>query len=452
MDTRDIQNWEEEEMTIDLGHFALSIAKRWKRILALTLAGALVGAALNFLPKGTEDGKEPERSREDAALVEQMTVAANARSQYDQLNRYLAQSPFMKLDSQNVFTGTIEYYIPLCADPDQIVASSSALLKHEALRETMCGILGISDEADLDKMFWHGAYVQSDPQVVDGIQVEIRQKVSLSAGVYAATREQAQQAVDFLASTMSQLPSAVSPKQDFQLVEISRQVQAGVASPLREAQNQLRDELSKAHENYTKLESSFDEEQFDLYQEYVLTGRTGELPLELFPSNPLKKPVILAVVFAFLGCGWYAVAYLVSGKAKTADQVREVTRRNVLAFVDRKPQSKNPLDRWLDQMGSKAGPAPVDEHYVAALLGKLDQPVVVYDKGNATLDQLAKALPGIRAMGLVSRDSETLRQLAKDAQLVLLVQLEDTPVETIRQEKALCQQYGLDLVGSVVVR
>lgn len=471
MDTKDTWSTEEEESTIDLMHFIISIAKQWRKLIVWCLVGALLGTALLFLPKAKADGEEPKRSREDAALLEQMNNAAHARAQYDELNNYVRNSQFMQLNGQTAFTGKVEFYIPSAADPDQIAASYGAQMDSETVRQTLCQLLGITDETDLDKMYWHNTSVREETQILEGTKVGIREKISLTAGFYAATKEQAQQAVEYLVQTIQTLPEAVSPRQDFKLIEISAGVQSGAAATaqtgqsvsqptagtqnnavdLQGTQRRVRDELSAAYKTCTDLEKAFDEEQFAIYQEYVLTGKTEELPLVLMPSNPLKKPVLLTVVFCFVGCVWYAVAYLCSSKIKTADQLCQLTRRNVVAFVDH-VQKKNALDRWLNDLEKRQFPAAVSEAYVAAALQKMENPVVIYDQQNPELAAVVKALGTVPAMGLVSQDAKALEQVKKESQLLLLVKLNDATVEMIRQECSLYRQYDLNLAGTVLVR
>lgn len=470
METNTIWNPEEEETTIDLLHFAASMAKQWRKLIVWCLTGLLLGTALLFVPKAAAE--ESQRSREDSALLEQMHIAAQARARYDELNAYVRNSQFMQLNGQTAFTGKVEFYIPSAADPDQIAASYGAQMNSETVRQTLCQLLGITDETDLDKMYWHNTSVREETQIVEGTKVGIREKISLTAGFYAATKEQAQQAVEYLVQTIQTLPEAVSPRQDFTLIEISAGVQSGAAAtaqtgqsvsqPTAGTQNNavdlqgmqriVRDELSAAYKTCTDLEKAFDEEQFAIYQEYVLTGKTDELPLELMPSNPLKKPVLITLVFCFVGCGWYAVAYICSGKIKTADQLCQLTRRNVLALVSGAQPKKNGLDRWLDDLQMRSFPAAVSQTYVKAALEKMENPVVIFDQEDPELAAVVKEMAGVPAMGLVSRDAKTLEQVKADAQLLLVVKLEGTTVEAVRQECALYRQYGLNLAGTILVR
>lgn len=443
MEPSEIQ-YKDDELTIDVKHLVISAMKKWRSLLAFVLLGALLGTLLPWL---TPDG-EKTRSREDAALVERMKVAAAARSQYEELRRYVENSPFMALDSQNVFTGETEYYIPKCEDPDRIAAGFGAVLKDEAVRSTLCEILGISDEMDLDKMLKSHADVKTDTKIVGDMQVELKEKLTLTVSVYAANRDQARQALDFLCQTLEGLPEV---GRSFQLVQISRNVQAGVASSLRDAQNELRSELNEAHENYTDLEAAFNEAQYDLYETFVLTGKTNELPTELFPSNPLKMPVILAALFGFLAFGWYAAACVLSPKAETADQVTGIIGGSVLAFIDGSVPRKNPLDRWLDSLEMGSFPEPVSPAYAAAAAEKIGNAVAVCDGKEEGLRELVREM-GIRSMDLLSRDPRTLENLREDDNVILLVKLGSTTKMQLQQETTLCRRYGIPLAGCILVK
>lgn len=448
MDTRENHIYD-EETTIDLAQLGLALLKKWKTLLLLGIVGALLGLGLGLLPGEERAGNVPAaRSREDGALLEQMTVAAQARSRYKELDGYVKSSPFMKLDSQNVYTGAVEYYVPQSSDPDRVSAAFRALLAQTQFRQEMSEILGLSTEADLDKMLYAHPQVQQDPVIAGDMQVNIREKVSLFARVYAPTQEQAQQAVELLNRTLETLPQHPSLNERVELVEISSEVSFGIVSELRAAQNEIRQELNEAHENYTKLEEKFSEEEFDLYQEYVLTGRTGELPEELFPENPLKKPVILAAVFLFLGCGWYAVAFVANGRIQSPEDAAQAARAVVLAYVDGAADKKNPVDRWIQKLERGHFPKSVTGEYVTAAMKKLGSPAILREEGDPAVEGLCQ---GLRRFGLLSQDCAALSQLERGSQVVLLVHLNRTTRNAVCQERILCAQYGLDLAGIVVV-
>lgn len=446
MESGDIQKFD-DEITVDLGHFVISILKKWRSLVVLVLIGAMLGAGMQWMPQNGE----PEWSREDAALVEQMKVAASARTQYGELERYVKYSPFMRLDSQNVYTGSSEYYVSKCDDPDQVAASFNALFTDETARNTLCSILGISNELDLDKMIQHTYMINTDTKIVGEMQVQLREKISLHVDVFAANKEQAQKALEFLCDNIEQLPVTVGDKQEIEMVKIAQTIQTGVASDLRNMQNELRNELNEAHKNYTLLEKDFTEEEYALYEEYVLTGKTSRLPAVLFPSNPLKKPVVLAFIFGFLGCAWYAVAYFLRSGIKTAEEVSFITRRNILAFINTSAPRKCGIDRWLDGLEAHSFPDPVPAAYAAAAIEKLGKAVVVYDETNADLRSAAQEL-GVASMGLVSRDPRTLSGIDRDTNVVLLVKLGTTTKMQIRRETVMCRQYGIPLAGSVLVK
>ena len=78
--------------------------------------------------------------------------------------------------------------------------------------------------------------------------------------------------------------------------------------------------------------------------------------------------------------------------------------------------------------------------------------MVIFDQEDPALAAVVKEMAGVPAMGLVSRDAKTLEQVKADAQLLLVVKLEGTTVEAVRQECALYRQYGLNLAGTILVR
>lgn len=452
MDFREYQS--SDEMTIDLAHLVASLLKKWRSLVLLTIVGAMLGAAMQWVPQLLPQKKAPVRSRKDAALVEKMNAAAAARTPYEELKRYIDQSAFMQLDSQSVFSGASEYYATGCQDPNQIAAAFEAISSDRNARNALCEILGISNEMDLDKMVSLRASVQTTPKIVGEMRVDLQEKACLFIDIYAVTEERAQQVLDYLDEAVQQLPMTVVPKQKFEITEISRSVKQSVQSELRAEQNKILEEMVDAYAFYMGyLEEDFSPKEYALYETYFLTGKVNELPIDLFPSNPLKKAILIAFVFAFLGCTWYAVAYLLSGKVKTPEDVTASTGRNLLAFIDTGKPRKLALDRAIEKMENHSFPQPATVNYIAAAIEKLGKSVVVYDRRDEILRETAQRLSSrIPCMGLLSQDAETMNALQKDTQVIILVRAAATTKGQLQQESALYSLYGVPLAGSILVK
>lgn len=443
MESRDIQSYEEE--TVDLVHLAVFLLKKWRSLLVCILVGCLLGGLWQCLPK-----KDAERSPEDAALIERMELAAMYRGQYEKGKVYIENSPFMALNGEALYFGDSEYYIAECKDPDMVVASFNAILADTDTRSELCRILGIADETDLGNMVSVRVSPNSDTVIVgkDGVhQIDVREKANVFIWVTADAEEKAEQALSLLCDAVERLSQSMV----LDVRQVSKFVSFGRNQDVNDAQANFINGQNDVLETYTTIESEFSEKEYKLYQNYVLAGKVDELPAELFPDGFLKKPVLLAAAFTFLACVWYVMQYFTDPSVKTADQMTNITKRNVICMVDETAPAKNAVDHRLDMIEASRFPAAVSTAYAVAALQKMDRAVVIYDEKNEVLSALAQQLE-VPCMGLASQNAKTLKEISSENQIVLLAQLNETKKNQLQQECTIYRQYGLNLAGTILVK
>lgn len=443
MESRDIQSYEEE--TVDLVHLAVFLLKKWRSLLVCILVGCLLGGLWQCLPK-----KDAERSPKDAALIEQMELAAMYRRQYEKGKVYIENSPFMALNGEALYFGDSEYYIAECKDPDMVVASFNAILADADTRSELCRILGIADETDLGNMVSVRVSPNSDTVIVgkDGVhQIDVREKANVFIWVTADAEEKAEQALSLLCDAVERLSQSMV----LDVRQVSKFVSFGRNQDVNDAQANFINGQNDVLETCTTIESEFSEKEYKLYQNYVLAGKVDELPAELFPDGFLKKPVLLAAAFTFLACVWYVMQYFTDPSVKTADQMTNITKRNVICLVDETAPAKNAVDHRLDMIEASRFPAAVSTAYAVAALQKMDRAVVIYDEKNEVLSALAQQLE-VPCMGLASQNAKTLKEISSENQIVLLAQLNETKKNQLQQECTIYRQYGLNLAGTILVK
>lgn len=447
MESREIQNMQED--TIDLAHLVISVMKKWKIVLIVMLAGGLLGAALQWV----SNRAEPERSREDAALVEKMTVAASSHMHYEELKHYVESSAFMQLDHQNAYSGTAQYFVSECENPEYAVQSFYAIFLDESVRKALSDFLGVTNGFDLDRMVMRKATIVADPKIAGEMKVDVKKSIDFCVDIYGVEQEQVQKAIDFICEKIDRLPARLKPGHEIELESIYQGVRSGVSADLREAQTKTWNELNEAFEKYTIQEDGLTPKQYKVYEEYFLTGKAGELPTNLFLENPLKMPLILAIAFGFLVCVVGVVQYLMNRKVKNSGEVYSITGKEILGFVDETDRKKCGVDRWLEKMENSCYPPAVSAEYIAAAVAKIGQVVAVYDEQDDSMEKLVQKLsPSVPCMALMSQNLGSLEQITQKNRVVILVKLGVTSKAQIRRETAMCSQYGIELVGTILVK
>lgn len=444
METRDF----DDEVCINLGHLVVSLLKKWRSLLIWILIGGLLGGVwYGISPKNLV------RSKEDAALIEQMKLAAMYRGQYEQQKDYVENSAFMKLNAGALYLGNAEYYISNCNDPEHLAVVFHSILTDEGIRSELCRILNISDETELEKMVDIRLNIHSETVVIGEVgleRIDIQEKGSLYVSAASENEDWTKEAIALLCSAVTETAEEQKAEQDFNIEQISQRIFFGRSQAFFDTQKAAFDKLEELKKAYYTIENGFSQAEYALYETYILSGKSEELPIVLFPSSPLKKPVLLAVVFAFLACAWYVVQYLLAPTVKTADEADCITRRTLLGFIDESAPAKCVIDRWLNDLETHCFPRAVTVEYAVEAIKKLGQAVVVYDEENAALDVLAKKLGN--HLGLLSQNAQTMRSIQPDTQAVLLIKLNETSKMQIARETALCRQYGITLAGTILVK
>lgn len=450
MEPREIQNYD-DEVTIDLAHLVISILKKWKVLLVMAVIGALLGGLWHW--------RSVEEAKGAAAPVEvtaEMEVAAVYRRQYETLLAYTETSPFMKLNSEAVAIGEGSYFLAVNENEEQIAASLASILRDEAVRASLCSILEIEDELDLDKMVYLDKTVSLESQkngdssttIAEGMGLMNTDRRSLCFTVYAQSKEQAGQALEVLHDAVM----ALEKETELRVAQTTQNVRIGNAKSIRNDQNTLVEKMNSAFKNCTALESKFTEEQKALYGVYAKTGDISGYSAAAAVPSPLKKPLIAAVSAVLLACVWYAAAYLLSAEVKNADDVTHITGKRILAFLNEAAPQRNVIDRWLDNLEAGRFPTPVHTSYAVTAVAKLGQAVVVYDETNEDLKKLAGELAGVTCVGLIGQDSQTLNRLNRDTNVVFLVKLDISTKSQLQREVSMCHQYGIPVAGSILVK
>lgn len=448
MEPKEIQNLEED--TIDLLHMTVCILKKWRILLVATLIGGLLGGAWQLLPKA-----QPQ-TMVNAELTEEMRIAAIYHRQYAQQKAYVENSSLMKMDSNHVFRGELEYYVSECHEPELVASHFESVLKDASVRLALCEALQLTDETDLDYLVGCGRDSARDAQPITEVEVNLQKEYAkFGFSVQASSEEQAENALVVLEAAIDQIHSTL--KLPFELVKVFRSVHSGNSETLRNIQKSTVKEMDDSFISCVEMERKFTEKEKVVYERYLLNGEAAALVQEQTAPETstfsIKKAVITAVVGALVACVWFAVKYLLNTMVKTADDVAIITRRNVIGLIREEESQKRGIDGFLDRLEAKSLSNGISVAYAAAAVKKLGDVVLICDKENAELNKVALDIGGgAIALDLVSRNADSLNRINQGMQIVLLAKLGETSKDQLRRETALYGQYGLTLAGTILVK
>ena len=101
----------DEEMEIDLIDFLFYLLRRWKSLVAMILLGAVLGSAFYVVKTTKSANVVVEDYQPDADTEANMKLAAQYRRLYDQQIDYNEHSIIMQMDPNQVYEGTLTYYL-----------------------------------------------------------------------------------------------------------------------------------------------------------------------------------------------------------------------------------------------------------------------------------------------------------------------------------------------------
>lgn len=101
----------DEEMEIDLIDFLFYLLRRWKSLVAMILLGAVLGSAFYVVKTTKAANVVVEDYQPDADTEANMKLAAQYRRLYDQQIDYNEHSIIMQMDPNQVYEGTLTYYL-----------------------------------------------------------------------------------------------------------------------------------------------------------------------------------------------------------------------------------------------------------------------------------------------------------------------------------------------------
>lgn len=413
-----------------------AVLYRWKTVLAVTLALALLLGGAGFLLGGKvspEDAQKAENYHTTKAVLEQR-IAALEKS-VSQRQTYLDNSLLMQLDPYNHF----EAQVTISVQPDADTAGFDGFVS-QALLEAYKATL--TEDASIAKL---SELLQQPAQYVSELIGST--EPAFGTDVITFTVKCAD------ARTAAALAEAVKAHLEQHRAQISQDVIAHGLSVLKCTA------LATADSNLAETQRGEINRLSD-----ILTGlnetRTKRAALALPESgSKVKTAVLLAVVGGFAGafltvCVLW-IGHIGSGTVYSARTLQNRTGIKVLGTLD-SGCKRSPLQKWLRKLeGRNASADPAILATDIALRAASGKLLVMGSEAprKALAEALKKALPQaqITEAGDPLVCPDALKALAACDAAVSVVTCGSTRYQTVLQQLEKAQDFGKQLIGCVVV-
>ena len=466
------------------------IVSKWKSVCLAAIIFMLLAAAYSYATSGKaiESQQALENNPIELSDTELSNVQAYASyvNNYENLQNYQKESPWMNMDADSYYEADMQYYIKLnnhemneaetsSTQNALVLAYKNALAREEVytkIREAVGSEVKeayYSEIIDTDNVLKKKAYnntlmVNSAGGVLNvTVRLQNAQQVEVLAGIVNEA---------FMAET-SKLSSQISAHK---LVLMDNQVVEKNADDIYMYQKTINNSIKEVTTKIEEIEKTLTAQQKAYYQQNcVETEEVAESPDDQSETAVVVKPTVnkkLAVVGFILGfmllCGIYAVVYLLNAKLMVEDDFERIYSQKLICRVapDMKDVKMFSLDKILLKIrraglltfnNTDALPMIVTNIKIACKKNNVSKVVLSSNKikDQDFLGEISKALKdaGVDAVvgNSVLYDYQTLEKAAEDAMIILFEQAGCSEYLAVQQEIEICKHNGISMIGAVVI-
>ena len=472
------------EQEIDLLRLLLYVLHRWRSLVAITLAAAVLLAGVSVLKNVLAQSDETEflamQSQYEAELSAYTNNKALYESNLESLTRQLAylsiyqqESVLANLNPEDLWVGTLNVYV---LDNGGRTVSSSAALEHDPYDaivkayqqefsrtsnyEPLANEMGIetiyleeliTSLADFDANSVRIRIVAPDEATVRRIQAEID---TLASAIHNKVKAQFDDhkitVSDWnIRNTTEAHLTQTESLENTVLNSGNTQQKLVVIPKIEDTQKELVKQVDTVKKALTELEKS-----------------KPEAPSALDNSSMVKDALKYGVIGGFVGCfllaAWYAVLYILDGRIHSGEDLKSRYGVRVLGEFHHPYPAKHPnrLDAWLEHFEKTSASQDVYSHIAAGvhILTRDNRKILLTGAADAEQivrlkEKLAAQLPELElsAGGNMNTNADVLRSLTEYDGIILVEASGVTRYADVEAELSCIRAARLQLLGVVVL-
>lgn len=424
---------------ISIKNMAIYILKKWKVVVLIVLFFSFLSGVYGFV--SNEKRTEPKSKAEIASIKAQLTEeevtevenAANLiceyRNLYDTQKKYNDESIYQKLDSFDIPTIVLEYYIdnyyrvsyPIIEASNNIiplVKAYSSVLKEESLYEMMA--------KEIDKSIKPSYY----SEMID-VDVEEQEFGVFTVTIYAADTKMLDKMADFIVKSLESKSAETLEKYgQHELILTSSTMQNSVDYEVFKAQQDNLNKLNDTKVAIDTLEAA--------YSGTKLTYLKSLIHEEIEEDFSLIKTVLIgAFIGMIVSLGYYSIKYL---KLKSVKSINEIEKMYGYEGIG----SLNNEDK-IELLSTKIQLAM--QHANESKLCILCDKSVDLNKVEVLKDSINDLK--IIVVADLENSAKDLIELSNSDAAVLIEKVYSTEYSSIAYQIDRCHEYGIKIIGFV---
>ncbi len=469
---------------IDLIDLFLYILKRWKvLILAGLIGGLLLGAYGGY--KSYNPGTQPfDNSAELEKLSAGLTDIEKAEVQsaadiyvsykglYDDRLAYGENSLLLKLDPQQVYTGTTTYFISdYFDDKGKYVVENDnagnivAMYRAELTDDTTISFIKNVTGYNVDNTYIREIYSVFG----DGVSL-------LKINVKADSQNTCEAILGVLEGRLEEVKGHVADKMDHNIEKVGTVWSKGYDGSIVDTQRVQNEALVNMQTAITKIPTSLTTDQQSYYKELIKSAYLPEQSEADASANAgnsinikgiIKKAIIGIIAGVFLYACYLCCIYVFDQVLRTPDMLERACGSELLGVIGSAERKRRGIDGWLDKLSDKKdGVRDGADTYgliAAAVSAGMDKKGVskLFVTGSVSTEQaetvkskIASLLPGkdVKAGASVLADPEAVKALSSSEAVLIVEQTGLSKYADICKEADICKNYGIDILGTVAVK
>lgn len=467
------ENYDMDEMEIDLIDFLFYLLRRWKSLVAMVLLGAVLGSAFCVAKTTKSSNAAVEDYQPDADTEANMKLAAQYRKLYDQQMDYNEHSIVMQMDPNQVYEGTLTYYLVAGEHTELLRQLYMNLINDETVLAEVKAAAGLACDNQYVRELLSVNIAQKDTDdndnlaknVVDNIQIispeTSNSNTVLTYRVNYINQETCKKMVEALKTSVDAVKQENKDTYGaYDLNLVKNTVVTTVNQNYLSKQNSSVTLMDNYLTKLVKLEDTFDETALLYYQSVYQSDNQikednlkSEISTGIGVKNQIKWLIIGAFVFGMLCVGYYFLKYLLDSSVKTLDEIKAF-QLPVIGYIGK--QKDNPT--ILDYMEEKKNGLYDSIDYVATTIQTLSEEKILFTvKFDTIADKqigsaLEQKITKMKTVQLIQEDTSALEQAKQSDGIIIGVILGKTKRKQVIRELEVCRMQNIKVLGIIGVR
>lgn len=455
------EGYNKQAAELNLVDLQVYYMKKWKLLLILLIAMAVIGSAAGLYMKtqSNADTEEDIRNYSISSSVKlNMDGAYNYQKLYDTQLEYMQKSVYMNLDYSHVYTGSLKYsvYTGSVANTSSVGWQISNLVNDVEVRQKLMEIAGCEEDSYLREIFGV-SFVYPSTTASDGTTIVASDNLTVSFWFYAPDEKTGQSMIAAVEEKADALSETYNLNAGYAIQKTEANVTCQVNTIIRDQQTTNANLISTYTTNLNKSKEDFTEKQ-NTYYDVVYLGKEapsgksgGSTKKYLFAGmcGGVLLGILLWICYVFL-------SYLSDKHVKYAGEMRHYYGLRLIGRYCPPELSSDRIERWYENIKSRKIGSSNDEDYLASVLRLQGEKLCLVGSAEDSIvqnlgEKLTLHNEQVVCGDLMQRDSKTMEKAKNADGIVLLVHRGISTYQEIRRELEICSIQEIRVLGAIMV-